>query len=206
MRSINLRLSLCLAAALVALSVDAGADPAAPLTLPNTIQLPNTTTLIPNCADPAADHFISLDLFQRPPAGATQVGVVHAWLTSDGIFHWPFVMRVRNVGDQPFIGKPGRQSAVVTEDDIVANTKGREVGAAKFDRIEPHGSLLVHFEFTAPRAAIEHANFHRIYTLTLKLDETDQKALEGTYGDCHPANNQYHVEFDSSRKGWIFGS
>ena len=202
----SLALSICAAAAFVALPLNAGADTAAPLTLPNTIKLPDVAPLIPDCADPAADHFITLDLWQRPPAGATQVGVVHAWLTPDGIFHWPFVMRVRNLGDQPFIGKPGRQSAVVTEDDIVAKTKGREVGSAKFDRIEPHGALLVHFEFTAPRAAIEHHDFHRIYTLTLKLDETDSKALEGQYGDCHPANNQYHVEFDGSRSGWIFAN
>src|SRR6185369_17145359 len=99
------------------------------------------------------------------------------WLTADGVFHWPFVMRVRNLGDQPFIGKPGKQSAVVLEDDIVANTKGREVGTAKFDRIDQHGALLVHFEFTAPRAAVEQHSFHRIYTLSLKLDESDQKAL-----------------------------
>jgi hypothetical protein len=204
MNKVSLVSSVC-AGMLVMASYGAGADPVAPLTLPNTIKLPDVTPLIPNCADPAADHFITLDLWQRPPPGATQVGVVHAWLTPDGIFHWPFVMRVRNLGDQPFIGKPGKQSAVVTEDDIVAKTKDREVGSAKFDRIEPRGSLLVHFEFTAPRAAIERHDFHRIYTLRLKLDEADAKALEGPYGDCHPANNQYHVEFDGSRSGWIFG-
>jgi len=196
-------LSICLFAVALALPIAATADPA-PLTLPNTIHLPDPAPLIPNCGDPAADHFLSLDLWLRPPVGAQQIATVHAWVTADGIFHWPFVMRVRNLGDQPFIGKPGRQSAVVTEDDIAAHTKTREIAAAKFDRIEQHGALLVHFEFTAPRAAIEQHNFHRIYTLTLKLDETDRKALEGTYGDCHPANNAYHVEFDGSRKGWIF--
>jgi hypothetical protein len=206
MKRINSALGILLLGALVALSFNADADTVAPLTLPNTIHLPDINPLIPNCADPAADHFISLDIWQRPPAGATQVGVVHAWLTADGVFHWPFVMRVRNLGDQPFIGKPGKQSAVVSEDDIVAKTKDREVGSLKFDRIEPHGSMLVHFEFTAPRAAIEQHNFHRIYTLTLKLDETDQKALESLYGDCHPANNKFHVEFDGSRTGWIFGN
>jgi hypothetical protein len=193
-----------LAVAIAGLSVSARAD--APLTLPNNVRLPDVEPLIANCGDPAADHFITLDLWTRPPAGATQVGVVHAWLTPDGIFHWPFVMRVRNLGDQPFVGKPGKQSAVVTEDDIVANTKGREVGNQKFDRLDPRGSLLVHFEFTAPRAAMEAHNFHRIYTLKLKLDETDHKALEGQYGDCHPNNNEYHVEFDGSRKGWIFAN
>jgi hypothetical protein len=131
--------------------------------------------------------------------------VQHAWVTSDGVFHWPFVMRVRNLGDQPFMGKPGKQSAVVTEEDLAAKTK-REVGNAKFDRIDQHGSLLVHFEFTAPRAAMEHASFHRLYTLSLKFDESDSKPLEGKYGDCHANNNQYRVEFDGSRKGWIFAN
>lgn len=194
-----------LSVALIAgLCLSASAD--TPLKLPNTIRIPEVEPLIPNCADPAADHFITLDMWARPPAGATKVGVIHAWMTPDGIVHWPFVMRVRNLGDQPFIGKPGQQSAVVVEDDIVAKTKGREVGTQKFDRIEPRGSLLVHFEFTAPRAAVERANFHRIYTLKLKLNENDQKALEGKYGDCHPKNNEYHVEFDGSRKGWIFAN
>jgi len=201
MRRVGL-LSSCLIAAASVLAV---AEPA-PFALPNTIHLPDIDPLVPNCADPAADHFLSLDMWQRPPAGAAQFSVLHAWMTADGIFHWPFVMRVRNLGDQPFIGKPGKQSAVVLEDDIVANTKGREVGNAKFDRIDQHGALLVHFEFTAPRAAVEQHSFHRIYTLSLKLDETDPKALAGTYGDCSAKNNQYHVEFDASRKGWIFAN
>jgi hypothetical protein len=194
------------AAFAVLIAAASSANAAAPLTLPNTVHLPDVAPLIPNCADPAADHFITIDMWSRQPAGATQVGVVHAWLTPDGIFHWPFVMRVRNLGDQPFIGKPGKQSAVVTEDDVVANTKGRQVGSQTFDRIEPHGSLLVHFEFAAPRAVIEAQSFHRIYTLELKLDETDQKALESKYGDCHPKNNKYFIEIDGSRKGWVFAN
>ena len=205
MNKVSLGLSLCAVSAIFAVTFDATADPVAPLTLPVTVHLPDVAPLIPDCADPAADHFISLDIWQRPPPGATQVGVVHAWLTSDGIFHWPFVMRVRNLGDQPFVGKPGAQSAVVTEDDIVAKTKDRVVGSIKFDRLEPHGAALVHFEFTATRAAIEKQSFHRIYTLSLKLSG-DQKALESMYGDCHPKNNDYHVEFDGSRKGWIFAN
>ncbi len=185
-----------------ALPLSAAADQA-PLQLPNTIRLPDPAPLIPNCSDPAADHFISLDLWARPPAGAQVLTVQHAWVTSDGIFHWPFVMRVRNVGDQPFIGKPGQQVATITEDNLVAGTKGKEVGSTKFDRIDQHGALLVHFEFTAPRAEIEQHSFHRIYTLSLTFND-DQKLLEGTFGDCHPTNNTYHIEFDGSRKGWIF--
>ncbi len=205
MNKLSLGLFLCAMSAIFAVTPGATADAVAPLTLPPTVHLPDVEPLIPDCADPAADHFISLDIWQRPPAGATQVGVVHAWLTSDGIFHWPLVMRVRNLGDQPYVGKPGKTSAVVTEDDIVAKTKDRVVGSIKFDRLEPHGAALVHFEFTAPRAAIEQQKFHRIYTLSLKFD-ADQKALEGMYGDCHPKNNEYHVEFDGSRKGWIFAN
>lgn len=187
-------------------SLGAMAQSQPPLKVPNTVHLPDIEPLIPNCADPAADHFVTLDMWARPPAGVTQVQAMHAWLTPDGVFHWPLVMRVRNVGDQPFIGKPGKQRAVITEDDVLANKKGREVGSQKFDRIEPRGAFLVHFEFTAPRAAVEAQNFHRIYTLTLELDETDQRALEGKYGDCHPKNNKYFIEIDGSRKGWVFGN
>ncbi len=197
-------LAIASAGLLAAFSLSASAD--TPLTLPNTVHLPDVPPLIPNCADPAADHFITVDMWARPPAGTPQVGVVHAWLTPDGVFHWPFVMRVRNLGDQPFIGKPAKQSAVVTEDDIVAKTQGRVVGSQNFDRLDPRGSLLVHFEFTAPRAAVEAHSFHRIYTLTLKFDESNQKALEGQYGDCNTTNNKYHIELDGSRKGWIFAN
>jgi hypothetical protein len=192
------------ALALAALSPSVQAD--APLKIPNIVHLPDVAPLIPNCSDPAADHFITIDMWTRPPAGVIQAAAIHAWVTPDGIFHWPLVMRVRNLGDQPFMGKPGKQSAVITEDDVIANTKGKEVGSQKFDRIEPHGSLLVHFEFTAPRAVVEAQNFHRIYTLSLKLDESDRKALESTYGDCHPKNNSYFIEIDGSRKGWVFAN
>lgn len=197
--------SVLIASLAVAVAIPAFAEPP-PFTLPNTIRLPDPPPLIPNCSDPAADHFLSLDLWQRPPAGAQQFAVQHAWLTPDGIFHWPFVMRVRNLGDQPFVGKPGKQSAIVTEDDLLAGTKGKEIGSAKFDRIDQHGALLVHFEFTAPRAAVESGKFHRIYTLTLKFDETDQKGLESKYGDCRTNNNKYFVELDGSRKGWFFAN
>ena len=53
---------VCLAGVLLALSLDAVADPAPPpLTLPVTIKLPDVEPLIPNCSDPAADHFVTLD-------------------------------------------------------------------------------------------------------------------------------------------------
>ena len=191
-------------ASFAVVSLTARADE--PIKIPNTVHLPDVAPLIPNCSDPAADHFITLDMWARAPAGATPVPALHAWLTSDGVFHWPLAMRVRNLGDQPFIGKPGMQSAVITEDDVVANTKGKEVGSQKFDRIEPHGALLVHFEFTAPRAAVEAQSFHRIYTLSLKLNTADEKALSSMYGDCHPKNNSYFIEIDGSRKGWVFAN
>lgn len=197
----KVRFLMLAAVAFAASSLFAAADE--PLNIPNTVHLPDLEPLIPNCADPAADHFITIDMWARPPAGTMQVAKLHAWVTPDGVFHWPLVMRVRNLGDQPFIGKPGQQSAVITEDDVVANAKGREVGSQKFDRIEPRGSLLVHFEFTAPRSAVEKQSFHRIYTLKLKLNESDGKALEGPYGDCHAKNNSYFFELDGSRKGWF---
>jgi len=131
---------------------------------------------------------------------------VHAYLTPDGIFHWPLVMRVRNLGDQPYVGKPGKQRAVVTEDDVIAKTKDRQVGEQKFDRIDPRGGLLVHIEYTAPSAAVESQKFHRIYTLKLEFNESDQKALESKFGDCHPKNNSYFIEIDGSRKGWFFAN
>jgi len=83
--------------ALLAVTLGARADE--PLKLPITVKLPDPQPLIPNCADPAADHFLTLDMWTRPPAGSTQVSAVHAYLTPDGVFHWPFVMRVRNLGD-----------------------------------------------------------------------------------------------------------
>jgi hypothetical protein len=196
---------VAVAGALALASFGAQAQAPAPVKVPNTVHLPDIEPLIPNCADPAADHFVTLDMWSRAPAGATKVQAMNAWLTPDGVFHWPLVMRVRNVGDQPFIGKPGKQRAVVREDDVLANKKGREVGSHKFDRIEPRGAFLVHFEFTGSRADIEAQRFHRIYTLTLELDESDQKHLESKYGDCHPKNNKYFIEIDGSRKGWVFG-
>src|SRR5689334_14588864 len=107
------RVSSVVIAELLACVLSASA--ADPLKLP-AIKLPDTEPPIPNCADPAADHFGSLDMWLRPPAGSTPVSAVHAYLTPDGIFQWPLVMRVRNLGDQPYVGKPGKQRAVVTED------------------------------------------------------------------------------------------
>ena len=174
------------------------------VTVPNTVRLPTFDTLFPACSDPAADHFLEVDISKRPPAGATPVKP-SAWVTSDGVFHWPFVMRVRNIGDQPFMGKAGLQSAVVTEDDLAGKTKGRVVGSTPFDRIDAHSGVAVRFEFTAPAEAVQKARFHRIYTLSIKYQEMSEAIVNGRYGDCNLRNNSFFVEFDGSRKGWIFG-
>ncbi len=175
------------------------------VTVPNTVQLPTFDTLFPACADPAADHFLEVDISKRPPAGATRVQSISAWVTEDGVFHWPFVMRLRNIGDQPFIGKPGLQSAVVTEEDLAAKTKASVVGSTPFDRIDAHSGVAVRFEFTAPAEAVQKARFHRIYTLSIKYQEMSEAIVNGRYGDCNLRNNSFFVEFDGSRKGWIFG-
>ena len=161
--------------------------------------------LVPACADPAADHFLEIDISQRPPAGATRVQRLSAWVTADGMFHWPFVMRIRNIGDQPFVGKPGKQSAVVSVDDIAAKSKGAAISSIPFDRIQPHSGVTVRFEFTAPVESIQKAKFRRIYTLSIKYDELNEAIVTSRNGDCNLLNNSFHVEFDGSRKGWIFG-
>ena len=65
MNKLSLGLSLCALSAIFALAPDANADLVAPLTLPPTVHLPDVAPLIPDCADPAADHFISIDIWQR---------------------------------------------------------------------------------------------------------------------------------------------
>lgn len=175
------------------------------LNIPTSVQLPQLEPLVPACADPAADHFLEIDISQRPPAGATRVQRLSAWVTADGVFHWPFVMRVRNIGDQPFIGKPWMQSAIVIEDEFAGKTKGKVAGETKFERIPAHSGVAVRFEFTAPVEAVQKANFHRIYTLSLKYDRLDDAIVTSRNGDCDLLNNSFRVEFDGSRKGWIFG-
>ena len=177
----------------------------APLNIPVTVHLPELEPLVPACADPAADHFLEIDISQRPPAGATRVQKISAWVTADGVFHWPFVMRVRNIGDQPFFGKPGKQSVVVTEDDLAAKTKGKVLNSTPFDRVPPRSGVAARFEFTAPAEFVQKANFHRIVTLSIKYDEMGQALVTGQNGDCNLRNNSFFVEFDGSRKGWIFG-
>jgi len=194
-----IRFGCTLAAALVA-----GSASAAELTIPKNVKLPELTPLITPCADPAADRFLEIDISQRPPAGATRIQRISAWVTPDGIFHWPFVMRVRNIGDKAFAGKAGKQSVVVTEDDLTAGKKGHVVSSAQFDRINPRSGVAARFEFTAPAATVQSARFHRIYTLTIKYDQLDQAIVNGQFGDCNLRNNTFAVEFDGGRKGWIF--
>ena len=188
----------------LAMSAAANAQGVPPLTIPATVQLPRLKPLVPPCADPAADRFLEIDISKRPPPGATRVPRLGAWVTPDGIFHWPFVMRVRNIGDQPFMGKAWMQSAIVIEDEFAGKTKGKVAGETKFDRIAAHSGVAVRFEFTAPAEVVRKATFHRIYTLSLKYDELGEAIVNGKNGDCDLLNNSFAVEFDGSRKGWIF--
>jgi hypothetical protein len=200
MRKLSSILGLGLACAL-----SSSAQSAPDLNIPSTVQLPQLKPIVPDCADPAADRFLEIDISKRPPAGATRVSRLSAWVTPDGVFHWPFVMRVRNIGDQPFVGKPWMQSAIVIEDEFAGRTKGKVAGETKFDRIAAHSGVAVRFEFTAPVEAIRKAKFHRIYTLSIKYDELSAAIVTGRNGDCDLLNNSFAVEFDGSRKGWIFG-
>src|SRR5262245_34363303 len=100
--------------------------------VPVGVKLPEVEPLIPDCADPAADRFLEFDFSQRRPAGTTRIQKLSGWVTPDGVFHWPLVMRLRNVGDRAFAGKPGLQRAVVTEQDLLSN-KTREVMNVPFD-------------------------------------------------------------------------
>jgi hypothetical protein len=168
------------------------------------VKMPELTPLEKMCADPAADHFLEMDISQRPPAGAVRVQRVSAWVTPDGVFHWPFVMRIRNIGDQPFFGKAGQQSVVVTEDDVIAGKKGRVVSSTPFTTIPGHSGVAARFEFSAPAADMAKAKFHRIFTLAIQYNNKDEQLINGKNGDCELKNNSFFVEFDGSRKGWIF--
>jgi len=173
-------------------------------TIPVTVRLPELKPLVPACADPAADRFLEVDLAQRPPTGATRVARLSAWVTPDGLFHWPFVMRIRNIGDQPFVGKPGMQAATLTEDDLHTGNKGRLLADVKFDRIAAHSGLAVRFEFAAPASQVQSGRFHRVYTLAIKYAAMDQAIVTGRYGDCDLLNNKFAIEINGGRKGWIF--
>ncbi len=175
----------------------------AELKIPSNVVLPQLEPLVPPCADPAADRFLEVDISQRPPAGATRVQRLSAWVTSDGIFHWPFVMRARNIGDQPFMGKPGEQAAVVIEDDLVAGKKGRVVASVPFDRIAQHSGVAIRFEFAAPVADVEKGKFRRVYTLAIQYKKLGGEIVNTRYGDCNLRNNTFAIELDGSRKGWL---
>lgn len=181
----------------------AGTAGAAELNIPKHVVLPQLEPLVPPCADLAADRFLEVDIAQRPPAGATRIQRLSAWVTPDGIFHWPFVMRVRNIGDQPFMGKPGEQAVVVTEDDLAAGKKGRIVASVPFDRIAPHSGLAARFEFAAPAADIEKGKFRRVYTLSIQYKHLGVEVTNSRTGDCNLRNNTFAIDIDGSRKGWI---
>ncbi|NOT40809.1 MAG: hypothetical protein HOP13_09975 [Alphaproteobacteria bacterium] len=182
-------------------SLAIGVAQAADLVVPKEVKLPDLEPLLPPCSDPAADRFLEIDFSQRAPAGATRVQRIGAWVTPDGVFHWPFVMRVRNIGDQPFFGKPNEQAAVLTEIDVAAGNKSREVASVPFDKIMPHSGVAVRFIFTAPADQIAKAKFKRLYTLAIKY-KTD--VSQSRTGDCNIRNNTFAIEFDGSRKGWVF--
>jgi hypothetical protein len=192
------------AIAAVAILTGVGTAVAAELAIPTHVQLPDLVPLVSSCSDPAADRFMEIDISQRPPAGATRVQRVGGWVTSDGTYHWPFVMRIRNIGDQPFFGKAGQQDAIVTVDDLAAGTKGRVVATVPFDRIAQHSGLAVRFTFTAPADQVAKGKFRRTYTLSLNYKNQSYELINGRNGDCNLRNNSFTVEFDGSRKGWIF--
>lgn len=171
--------------------------------VPVGVMLPEIEPLIPACADPAADRFIEVDISQRAPAGTTRIQKLSGWVTADGVFHWPLVMRLRNVGDRVFVGKPGLQRAVVTEQDLLSG-KTREVVTVPFDRIDPRGGVGVRFHFTAPAADMAKQRFKKVFKLAIKYDRMDASIVNNQYGDCNLQNNEFSLTFDGSRKGWIF--
>lgn len=181
----------------------AGAAAAQQFTVPVGVKLPELDPLISPCADPAVDRFIEIDISQRPPAGAMRIQKLSGWVTSDGVFHWPFVMRLRNIGDKAFIGKPGAQRAVLTETDQLSG-KTREVTTAPFDRIEPRGGVGVRFQFEAPAADMQKQRFRRVFKLAIKYDRLDESIVSNQFGDCDLRNNEFSIVIDGSRKGWIF--
>jgi hypothetical protein len=190
-----------LAGAAVALSAGALA---AELVIPQTVKLPDLKPLVAPCSDPAADRFLEIDISQRPPAGATRVQRVSGWVTPDGMFHWPFVMRVRNIGDQPFFGKAGEQAVTITEDDITGGKKGRVVATVPFQNIPAHSGVAARFMFSAPADNVANGKFRRLYTLSIQYNKKSEQLINGKNGDCDLQNNTFAVEFDGSRKGWIF--
>jgi hypothetical protein len=171
--------------------------------VPVGVKLPDLEPLISDCADPAADRFIEVDISQRPPAGTTRIQKLSGWVSADGVFHWPLVMRLRNVGDRAFAGKPGLQRAVVTEQDLLSG-KTREVTNVPFDRIDPRGGVGVRFQFTAPAADMAKQRFKKVFKLAIKYDRLDASIVTNKFGDCNLRNNEFSLTFDGSRKGWIF--
>lgn len=191
------------ATALCAALTAPGALAADGIKIPPTVRLPALEPLAPACADPAADHFLEVDIAQRPPAGATRVPRLGAWITADGMLHWPFVMRIRNIGDQPFVGKAGLQQARLVEKDLLAK-KEKTLTSVPFDRIAAHSGVATRFEFTAPAKDVEKGKFRRVYTLDVHYDKLDEDIVSSRNGDCNLRNNSFSVEFDGGRKEWIY--
>lgn len=195
-------MSVRLAIGLICALGFAGSAAAQEFTVPLSVRLPELEPLISPCADPAADRFIEIDISQRPPAGATRIQKLSGWVTGDGVFHWPFVMRLRNIGDKAFVGKPGLQRAVLTETDQLTG-KTREIATTPFDRIDARGGVGVRFQFQAPAADMQKQRFRRTYKLSIKYDRLDASILNNQFGDCDLQNNEFSLVFDGGRKGWI---
>jgi hypothetical protein len=196
--------NVALAACAVAVSTASAWAAPETFNVPVGVKLPEVEPLISACADPAADRFIEVDISQRPPAGSTRIQRLSGWVTADNIFHWPLIVRLRNIGDKPFVGKPGAQRAVVTEDDLKTGKKGRVIQTVPFDRIPAHGGVGVRFEFAAPVAEMQKQSFHRVFKLSIKYDRLDAAIVDSSTGDCNLRNNEWSVEFNGGRKGWIF--
>jgi hypothetical protein len=93
----------------------------------------------------------------------------------------------------------------VTEDDLLTGKKGRVVASTPFDRIDPRSGVAARLMFQASAADMNKQRFHRIYTVSIKYDVMDDTLLTGQFGDCNLRNNEFFVEFDGSRKQWIYG-
>ena len=196
--------SFCVVTAICAvLTASAAAFAADAIKIPQTMNMPVLEPLVPPCADPAADHFIEIDISQRPPAGSARVQRISGWVTADGVLHWPFVMRVRNIGDQVFIGTPGKQSAQLIEKDLAKGTT-KTLATVPFDRVPAHSGVAVRFEFDAPAKEVEKGKFHRLYTLEINYGKQNDAIANPRYGDCNMRNNSFSIELDGSRPKWIY--
>ena len=76
-----------------ALGLAAAAPPE--VTVPGHVQIPELKPLISTCSDPAADHWLEIDISQRPPAGAARVQKISGWTEI------PQVLTIASQGGDP---------------------------------------------------------------------------------------------------------